>query len=478
MMGSASSPPFSEGSARDTLSVIPFRALRYAGSGAQLAAVLSPPYDVVDEPERERLERSDPHNVVRLILPRGPAEGPSSRYELAAQTFRDWQSDGVLRRDAGPAMYVYELSSADGAVTRGLLATVGLHPSEDGVILPHENTMAGPVADRLRLTEATGADLEPIYLAYEGAGDYTADLIERIASAPPAPPVGHGMVQCTTDDGVSHRLWPVSDPEVLRRVAADLAPARAVIADGHHRYATYLRYQREQRERYEASKQVTAEQTHATGGDRLRAPTPRRDEPRDPGPAPWDSGLALLVDICRSGLRVEAIHRVIATLPLDVAIDRAAAGFTLTPIREPVGAGTGVPPAGRAIAELGRAGRDGPAFAIGNSTGWFLLTAPRPELLAALPAGHSAAWRSLDVTVAHRLLIDRLWAVEDREDVVGFEHDVATAVRRAAAGTVLLLNPTLIGQVADVARAGDRMPRKSTLFTPKPRTGLVIRPID
>jgi uncharacterized protein (DUF1015 family) len=107
-----------------------------------------------------------------------------------------------------------------------------------------------------------------------------------------------------------------------------------------------------------------------------------------------------------------------------------------------------------------------------------LLTDPaKDQVDAALPAERSAAWRGLDVTVAHRLLIDRLWGLQDTEDVVGFEHDVpaAVAAARRTGGTALLLNPTPVEAVAAVAEAGERMPRKSTLFTPKPRTGLLIR---
>ena len=107
-----------------------------------------------------------------------------------------------------------------------------------------------------------------------------------------------------------------------------------------------------------------------------------------------------------------------------------------------------------------------------------LLTDPSPDLVAStLPAERSAAWRALDVTIAHRVLIDRLWQLQDTEDVVGFEHDVPAAVAAAqrTGGVALLLNPTPVEAVAAVAEAGERMPRKSTLFTPKPRTGLLIR---
>jgi len=131
-----------------------------------------------------------------------------------------------------------------------------------------------------------------------------------------------------------------------------------------------------------------------------------------------------------------------------------------------------------ALAELAKAGVDGPAFAISDGTRHWLLTEPAAAALdAALPAERSPAWRSLDVTIAHLLLIRHTWELEDREGVVDYAHDVdeALAAARSAGGTALLLNPTPVAEVAAVAAAGDRMPRKSTLFMPKPATGLLIR---
>lgn len=408
----------------------PFRALRYSGADPSgLSRVLSPPYDVIDEDERRELEAADPHNVVRLILPRDGTGDLHGAYGSAAELLRQWRGDGVLRADGTAALYVYEMSESvagEAARTRGLVGAVGLTPPEAGIVLPHENTMAGPVADRLALTEATEANLEPIYLVYSGGGAAS----QAVASCDDQAP----LVSVTVD-GVTHRLWALTDPDTLREVAADLLPRRAVIADGHHRYATYLRHQADR---------------HAAGA----------------GAGPWDRGLALLVDASTYGPQVHAIHRVVPGLAVADAVTRAAVGFTTRDV-----------PAASALAELTSADK-GAAFLLTDGTRWVLLTDPDPTLVAAtLPAERSAAWRSLDVTVAHRVLIDRLWSLRDHEDVVGFEHDVpaAVAAARRTGGTALLLNPTPVEAVAAVAEAGERMPRKSTLFTPKPRTGLLMR---
>lgn len=422
-MTSVGSPPPASSPGPEGLRLSAFRALRFPGP--DLAALLSPPYDVVGEDERRELESAHPHNVVRLILPRDVGGVPRSAYQGAAELLRQWRAEGALVADDTPALYVYEMAEGDSR-TRGLVGALGLTPPEAGIVLPHENTMAGPVADRLALTEATQANLEPIYLVYSGGGA----AAQAVAAADTAPPL-----VTVTRDGITHRLWALTDPDTLHAIAGDLLPRRAVIADGHHRYATYLRHQADR---------------HAAGD----------------GAGPWDRGLALLVDARTYGPQVHAIHRYVPGLALGEAVDRAAAGFATRDVD-----------ASSALAELAAVDK-GAAFLLTDGARWVLLTDPEPDQVAeALPAERSEAWRGLDVTVAHRLLIDRLWGLRDHEDVVAFEHDVPAAVAAAqrTGGTALLLNPTPIEAVAAVAEAGERMPRKSTLFTPKPRTGLLIR---
>ncbi|MDX6273765.1 MAG: hypothetical protein QOJ92_975 [Frankiales bacterium] len=409
------------------LDLAPFHGLRYAD--ADIAAVTAPPYDVIDDAARARLEARDEHNVVRLILPRDTDGAEGSRYREAARLLQHWTEVGVLARDDEAALYVYE-ESVEGHVQRGLLGALALAPFDAGIVLPHENTMAGVVADRLALMEATEADLEPIFLVYDGAGGAAASAVEKASADTP-------MAEATTEDGVTHRLWAITDPGTLEAVRADLLPRKAVIADGHHRYTTYLQRQAAR---------------HAAGD----------------GPGPWDRGLVLLVDTSSFGPQVHAIHRVIAELALDDAVERARPGFSVSAVDD------GEPD--QLLAFL--AGVPGHAFLLSDGTEHWLLHDPDPTRLdTALPPGRSDAWRGLDVSVAHHLLIRGLWGLDDGEQVVGFEHDAAAAMRAAAQadGTALLLNPTPVGAVSAVAAADDRMPRKSTLFTPKPRSGLVMR---
>ncbi|MGI8533237.1 MAG: DUF1015 family protein [Geodermatophilaceae bacterium] len=405
----------------------PFRAVRYTTRDrSALARVTSPAYDLIDPDGQDALERTDPHNVVRLILPRDDPGARHDRYARAARTFAQWREDGVLGADDEFGLYVYEM--ADGsASTRGLVGAVGLADPEAGIILPHENTMPGPVADRLALTAATGANFEPIVLVYDGGGEATEVVHGRVCDPP--------LLSITGDDGVTHRIWPLTDPDVLRRVAADLAPRSAVIADGHHRYASYLQQRRNR---------------HAAGA----------------GPGPWDRGLAYLVATGAHGPQVHAIHRVLPRLPLPAALTAAAGVMRVRPV---------------AVSAEGAAGllaaQPHTAFLLTDGTSWHLLTDPAPDALdRAADRTRSPATRQLDVSIAHDLLIRTAFQLPDDEANVVFGHDVPAALSAVrSGGTAVLLRPTAAESVLAVARAGERMPRKSTLFVPKPRNGLLLR---
>src|SRR3954447_8787031 len=200
----------------DGLSLEPFRGLRPQVDAGRLGRLLSPPYDVIDARARARLLEGDPDNAVAVVLPDPSPAG----YAEAAATLDRWVTDGLYAVDPEPALYVYEMrDDGDRNVTRGLLGAVELRDAEAGVILPHENTMAGPVADRLEVMTATGTDLEPIYLVYDGGGP-ASDLLQRVDREP-------AVAEAETADGISHRLWSITDEATIDTVRTDLGTRRA-----------------------------------------------------------------------------------------------------------------------------------------------------------------------------------------------------------------------------------------------------------
>jgi uncharacterized protein (DUF1015 family) len=431
------------------LVLTPFRGVRYVEARVSgLAEVTSPPYDVIASENEDQLLAADPHNVVRIIRPRHPAGQPGSSGDDAAADLGQWLADGILVPDAEPALYVYEQFSAglDGQpdrLQRGLIGAVGLVPREAGIVQPHEAVAPGPVAGRLALMEATQANLEPIFLLYDGhagtngAGPSAATRIvtETARHRPP-------LAQASTPDGIRHRLWAITDPAELAQIAADLAPRTALIADGHHRYAAYLELQ----------------QRRQAAGD---------------GAGPWDFGLALLVDSAAYPPELGAIHRVIPGLAARRAAELAERAFA---VREIAGGTKDIP---AVLDELAAAGRDGVAFVVAGDGQAWLLTHPDPAQLAAAMAGKPAEpWRHLPGAVLQDLLMDRLWQVRDDEATVSVEHDPAGALRAAdeAPGrTAVLASPMSAADVYAVAAQKRIVPRKSTSFGPKPRSGIVIR---
>ncbi|MFJ3336004.1 DUF1015 domain-containing protein [Streptomyces sp. NPDC086766] len=423
----------SQATAGRGLDITPFRGLRYDPDRVgSLAAVTSPPYDVVVRPDGlHHLQSADPYNIVRLILPQ--AETPSARNKQAAETLRRWLAEGVLAADAEPGLYVYEQRDGDGMLQRGLIGALRVSDPEEGVVLPHEDVMPHVVADRAALMRATSANLEPLLLTYRGHDStaFASLLVERTAERPP-------LLSTTTEDGFCHRLWAVTDPDDVAAVREDLAGHQALIADGHHRWATYCR---------------------------LRA--------EHPSPSPWDYGLVLLVDTARYPLRVRAIHRLLHHLAVADALSALEGLFRVRHLEVPLA---------QALEALADAACAGNAFLLAGDGAFHLVDRPDPDLLArTVPADRPAAWRTLDATVLHATLLEHVWGIpEDSPAHIAYIHDTVATVEKAErdGGTAVLLHPVREEVVRDLARQGVTMPRKSTSFGPKPASGLVLRALD
>jgi uncharacterized protein (DUF1015 family) len=424
----------------------------------------------------EQLRAASPYNIVGLTLPALDLD-PRAAGQIAAARLRDWLDEGVLAADGSPALYVYEQRGA-GFVQRGLIGLVRVGTT---AIHAHEDVMPGPVAGRRELMAAVHGNLEPILLVYNGgagsgtgagghggtAGPVSGSAAAGGADGPSGAPAGavsatsrlvdltaeeRTPLACTvTDDGVTHRVWALTDPAEQADVAADLAARTALIADGHHRYAAY---------------------------DELRASMRAAGQ----GDGPWDYGLAFLVDADAYPLRLGPIHRVIPHLDPAEAASLAAQAFTVTELPA-TGAGLGFGPEqlADALGRLADMGRHGTAFLLAGRGGLRLISHPDAGALAeAMPSDASSRWQALDASVMQELLLARLWLIKDNERDVLISHDADEAVRLAVetGGTAVLCNPMELAAVMELAAHGERVPRKSTSFGPKPRTGLVLRTFD
>lgn len=430
--------------------VSPFRAVRYArGPGEDISALTAPPYDVIGPDLREQLLARDDHNVVALELAEGPLDpnAEDGRYATAGRRWREWLDTRVLEFDAKPSIYVLEQTYLHGDTRisrRGFVAAVGLEPFSAGVVLPHERTLAKALDDRLNVTRATAANLSQVFGMFEDREHITDALIERAMVSP--------LVATATDDeGVTSRLWALTDPGDQQALADFLNGERIFIADGHHRYTTALAYRDERR---------TAEKVGTS-----EAPAPA-----------YDSVMMALVNMEDPGLIVYPTHRVAdAPVPLDPTIFRAELAETFDLSDLPKGHPSG------ALSEA--AGR--PSFIVRTRDGVTKLARLRDglDMSGRFPVGASEAWRSLDVAVLQELVLSPLLDIHpDRPatmDRLRFVKDAHAALGQASEhDAVFILNPTRMDQVASVALAGETMPQKSTYFYPKLLSGLLFKSLD
>jgi uncharacterized protein (DUF1015 family) len=425
-----------------------FRAFRYdLGRVGALSDVAAPPYDVIDPALQDALYARSPHNVIRLILNREEAgdDERENRYARAARFLRDWQHEGVLTQDSARSLYVYHQEfEVEGRrhTRRGFLARVRLEPLGQGRVYAHEETLAGPKADRLRLFHATGMNLSPVFGLYPDPDQAVQDLLDRAA--------GRSLPLEATDHlGVVSRLWPVTDQHVVSQVTGLMGPRPVFIADGHHRYETGLRYLEERR----------------AHGD-------------VPGPdAPPNFILMMLVGMSDPGLLILPTHRLVSGAP----------GLTAEQLRSRLAGHFDVDEVGRG--ERGAAdawelieadgGQDLLGFGTTADGAWQTARFRSPDLMARLAPEHGDAWRGLAVSVLHVVLLDHLLFPpgQPARPACRYVHllrEVAQAQAAAQCDLAVLVPPAGMGHVEQIAGGLEKMPPKSTYFYPKLLSGLVF----
>jgi uncharacterized protein (DUF1015 family) len=397
------------------------------------------------------LRALSPNNAVHVELPVDAEGQPCSRYASAAETLARWRSAGVLVPEQRPAFYLSETEYSYGGETlrrRDLLATLSVEPWSNRAVLPHEHTMAGPKADRLELMRATHLNASPIWVLHR---DRLTPLDAAWTAAEGRPPT----VEFTWR-GEQHRVWVVDDQASLADIQAGFERGGPLyIADGHHRYETGLAFKAEA-------------ETSVPGAGTILATLTWAEDP---------------------GLLALPTHRLLAGLDRGLTLEEAETRWSdafhveYYPVWDPAPAEQ----IDALIQQLASSGRAAPSFGVYglghlDLFGILELRGRKPPE-GALPAERSDAWKSLDVSLLHTLLVDPLVAEtgQPREEVLGYTRDVHeafAAVRDGRASVVFFLNPTPVGGVLAVADANDRMPEKSTYFHPKPPAGLVMRDLN
>lgn len=445
----------------------PFAAIRFPQTNQ--SALVAPPYDVLTAADKAALLAKNGHNIVAIDLPHMPPKeaGPDAAYEAAAHTLRSWLENGILHRDAAPAIYPYRQTyTANGTQykRRGLFVRVRLEdfgPSSS--IHPHEQTFSGPKEDRLKLMRATKANLSPVFGLYDDpTNDITDLLFEAVLNQPPIataelPSQDHKSI-------VLSEIWSVTDHAVITDIQLMMADKHIYIADGHHRYTTSLNYRKE----------VSAS---------LGTPMPHDH--------PANFAMFTLIAMQDPGLIIMPTHRVIAAESIETfylerfldlsepylqCIETKFNGDSLASLEREL---PGYGPHAMAVYDP----IEDQAYVLrptGKNAADPLAGVADETLLA-----KSAAWRQLDVAILQHLIFDTIiapnfvtpgtkinWAFPHEA------HEVATLCRSGKYRVGFILQPTPLTAVRDLCNNNELMPQKSTFFYPKLATGLVINSLE
>lgn len=420
--------------------IAPFQAVRYdfAALGGDVSDRLAPPYDVLNQDDKDRLLARSDRNIVAIDLPHVPPKslGPAERYQRAADTFNAWRRDGTLIRESTPAVYIYHqvFEHAGRSYTRRMFtARLRLEEFTVGNVLPHEETFGGPKEDRLALMKATAANLSAVFAVYRDPQDEVGTLLCEASQREPDA-VG-------TIDEVENKVWILKDNSVIDRVVRAVAKENVYIADGHHRYLTAMNYRNS----------ITEPRPSGSGFPELAAGHPA------------NYVMVVLGSMDDPGSLILPTHRVLLETG-DLSLDGLVRGWS------------------DGVATTAKGDQDMTLFHGASGEERHVRFTNRAAL-AKIARDKSAAWCGLDVAYLHRYLIDELWKRCGRGDLppkIGYAKAEQDARRIAAreSGFALLCKVTTMEQLRAVSEAGDLMPQKSTYFYPKVATGLTINPLE
>ncbi len=428
----------------------PFRGTRYNPQKIDdLSCVISQPYDRVRHGLQDKYYEQSPYNVVRIIKGKETPEDDADDnvYTRGREHYETWLNEGVLMREDEPALYVlrqnFTLPDGTQKSRQGLVAAFQLSAFDEGVVLPHERTHSGPKVDRLNLMRATQVNFGHIFMLYPGdrINELLNEAVERTEGL---------EARDLFEKDVLQQFWAVTDAEIVEAVVEEMAPKQnLIIADGHHRYETALNYRDEMREHH----------------------------PDAPGNAGFNFRMVTMVSMQDPGLVILPTHRLIHSygkMSTSEILEETKESFNLISVdsREEL------------EAALDKATPDHPRFGL-YSGGFTVLELKDPDVMDRLLPGRDPAWRMLDVSVLHELLIERVMgiskeAVERKENIeylrdpqMGYD-----AVDEGDADFLFILNPTRMEQVRACTAAGEKMPQKSTDFYPKVISGMVMMPIE
>jgi uncharacterized protein (DUF1015 family) len=421
----------------------PFRAVTYNQEKIRdYSRVACPPYDVISPKEQDDYHDLSPHNFIRIILGKDiPGE---DKYRRAAACFREWVKDKILIRDLEPAIYFYSQEYRARGEKKARLGFIALMRLDDknAAVFGHENTHLGPKQDRLKLIKQVKANLSPIFAVVEDKKRVIQRTFARHLQ--PKKP----FIELTDPAGVTHKLWRLDSPEVLREVVAALAKENVFIADGHHRYEVACIYRELRKKRLKGS--FTGEES-------------------------FNYILTYFTDSACRGLTILPIHRLLrleAGFSFGKFLESLRSYFTVEEVKDKT----------RFFFALEAGGRNEHLLGMYKDKKFWLLRLKNIRILDKIMPDKPKALRSLDVSVLNAIVFKNILGLDTlNKEILTFSPNAEELIRKVDAETdcvAFFLNPVKMDQIIEAALAGEKMPQKSTYFYPKVLSGLVINKFE
>ncbi|MHC4637676.1 MAG: DUF1015 domain-containing protein [Planctomycetota bacterium] len=434
------------------MEVRPFKAFRFNKDVVgDPADCIAPPYDVIDSRQQEQLYSKSDYNIVRVIkgMKKPEDNETENEYTRAADYLNKWIDQGAVKQEDSEAIYGYVQNfKIDGRAFQRLTFVCLAKLEEFGqTVRAHEQILKKPILDRLTLKRAAGAKFGLVFMIYKDQKCIADKIIEKAATQTP-------LIDLVDEQDVRHRLFAITDKKDTDAISAMMSDKSCIIADGHHRYTTGLTYMKENPDNPAAKYQMTA-----------------------------------FVNTCHEGLIVLATHRVVNNLSdFDPAklVAELEKNFELTEYAYDTAEQE--QQARQQMLDKMRAEFRNNGNVIGIHTkGKSFYTAVLKEATAMDSAapGMSQAWKSLDVSVLHKLILEDLLGIDEEKLTAGgyveYVKDSDNKVEELICDVdsdkkqvAFFMNPPRIEQIEAVADEGERMPQKSTYFYPKIFTGLTI----
>lgn len=425
------------------MEVKPFKAFRFNPNVVgDVGKCIAPPYDVIDDAQREELYRRSEHNIVRITRGKTtPSDnGQRNQYTRAAELLQKWIAGGVLKPDDRDTIYGYVQDFEIHGVTYRRLTFIALGKLDDfgKTVRPHEQVFAKPVQDRLNLKRATAARFGLVFMLYDDPQGIADKAIAKAAENKP-------LVDFVDDHGVRHQLFAIADEADIQAIVQMMADKSVIIADGHHRYTTGLTYMRES------------------------------------GIPAAKYQMMAFTNGAQDGLVVLATHRVVGGLDgfnWQDLVSRLIPGFTVMKI----GSKLDMLKIMKSVHE-----KDETPLGIYLGDGKFCVAVLKDKsLMKAAAPDKSEAWQTLDVAVLQKLILEGMLGLTEEkmgdskyvEYVKNVPNAIDEIIRQVDSGrkqVAFFTNPVKMQQLARITDAGERMPHKSTYFYPKMYTGLTIQ---